>query len=55
VQERRAERAVGGSMHPKAPRGSLFALELKAQRQSPEELREVHNRFPFRDGWAVRP
>lgn len=53
VEERRSERAVGGSMHPSAPRGSLFALELKAQRHSPEELRVVDNRFPFKEGFEL--
>lgn len=50
VEEKRAERAVGGSVRPSAPRGSLFALELKAQRHSPDEQRQIHNRFPFKDG-----
>ena len=41
--------AVGGSAHPSAPRGSLFALELIAQRYSAEELCNIANRFPFKD------
>jgi hypothetical protein len=53
-QEKRAERAVGGSLHPSAPRGSLFALELKAQRQITDDLRGVDNRFPFQDGYVLK-